>query len=86
MRDATDCANCTRPIDGDAQKFCPACGQSTPAHRIDWHFLAHELEPSVLHMDRGVLYTLRNLMMRPGHLMRDYWKGDAPASSSRCCW
>jgi hypothetical protein len=44
-------------------------------HRIDWHFLGHELEHSVLHMDRGVLYSLKGLMLRPGHLMRDYIEG-----------
>jgi Protein of unknown function (DUF3667) len=69
------CANCTRAIDGTEQKFCPACGQPTPAHRIDWHFLGHELEHSVLHMDRGIFYSLKELMLRPGHLMRDYLEG-----------
>lgn len=62
-------------MDGHEQKFCPACGQPTPPHRIDWHFLGHELEHSVLHMDRGVLYSLKELMLRPGHLMRAYLDG-----------
>ena len=75
MHDTTQCANCGRAIDDGAQKFCPACGQPTPAHRIDWHFLGHELEHSVLHMDRGVLYTLKELMLRPGQLIRDYIEG-----------
>lgn len=69
------CANCDEAVQGPAQKFCPACGQPTPAHRIDWHFLGHELEHSVLHMDRGILYSLKGLMLRPGHLMRDYIEG-----------
>jgi hypothetical protein len=75
MSDVGNCANCARAIDGPGQKFCPACGQPTPAHRIDWHFLGHELEHSVLHMDRGVLYSLKELMLRPGHLMRAYLDG-----------
>ncbi len=75
MSDSGRCANCDRAIDGADQKFCPACGQPTPAHRIDWHFLGHEIEHSVLHMDRGLLYTLKNLMIRPGHLIRDYIDG-----------
>lgn len=69
------CANCDRAIAGPDQKFCPTCGQTTPAHRIDWHFLGHELEHSVLHMDRGIFYSLKELMLRPGHLMRDYIEG-----------
>jgi Protein of unknown function (DUF3667)./Nin one binding (NOB1) Zn-ribbon like. len=75
MSDMGKCANCARVTDGPEQKFCPACGQPTPVHRIDWHFLGHELEHSVLHMDRGVLYTLKQLMLRPGHLIRDYIEG-----------
>ncbi|MEG1679959.1 MAG: DUF3667 domain-containing protein [Stenotrophomonas sp.] len=44
-------------------------------HRIDWHFLGHELEHSVLHMDRGILYSLKQLMLQPGRLLRDYIEG-----------
>lgn len=75
MSDTGTCANCARVVDGSEQKFCPACGQPTPMHRIDWHFLGHELEHSVLHMDRGVLYTLKRLMLQPGRLIRDYIEG-----------
>lgn len=75
MSDASHCINCQRAVDVPGQKFCPACGQPTPAHRIDWHFLGHELEHSVLHMDRGIFYSLRELMLRPGRLIRDYLDG-----------
>ncbi|MBS0214224.1 MAG: DUF3667 domain-containing protein [Proteobacteria bacterium] len=75
MHDTNACANCLRAIDASDQHFCPGCGQPTPAHRIDWHFIGHELEHSVLHMDRGILYTLRQLMLRPGELIRDYLEG-----------
>ncbi|MBE2211673.1 MAG: DUF3667 domain-containing protein [Xanthomonadaceae bacterium] len=75
MDDARDCSNCGRTTDVPGQKFCPDCGQPTPAHRIDWHFLGHELEHSVLHMDRGIFYTLKNLMFRPGYFVRDYIEG-----------
>ena len=75
MHDASHCINCQRAVDVPGQKFCPACGQPTPAHRIDWHFLGHELEHSVLHMDRGIFYSLRELMLRPGRLIRDYLDG-----------
>lgn len=75
MGDASTCINCGRAVSGAEQKFCPACGQPTPVHRIDWHFLGHELEHSVLHMDRGILYSLKELMLRPGHLMQAYLEG-----------
>ena len=69
------CINCGRAVGGADQKFCPGCGQPTPVHRIDWHFLGHELEHSVLHMDRGILYSLKQLMLQPGKLLRDYIEG-----------
>ncbi|GAB1408515.1 hypothetical protein MASR1M8_24340 [Thermomonas brevis] len=75
MRDATDCANCTRAIDGDAQKFCPACGQPTPARRIDWAFMRDQFRHDVLEMESGLLHTLRRLMFEPGCLLRDYVEG-----------
>ena len=75
MHDNDHCINCAHAVAGPEQKFCPRCGQPTPVHRIDWHFLAHELEHSVLHMDRGILYSLKQLMLRPGTLLRDYIDG-----------
>lgn len=75
MGDASMCINCGLAVVHPEQKFCPACGQPTPVHRIDWHFLGHELEHSVLHMDRGILYSLKELMLRPGRLIRDYIEG-----------
>ncbi|GAB3348621.1 DUF3667 domain-containing protein [Lysobacter tyrosinilyticus] len=75
MLHANHCANCGRTVGAPEQHYCPGCGQPTPAHRIDWHFLGHEIEHSVLHMDRGVLYTLKSLMLRPGQLIRDYLEG-----------
>ena len=75
MGDASMCINCGLAVAHPEQKFCPACGPPTPVHRIDWRFLGHELEHSVLHMDRGILYSLKELMLRPGHLMRGYLEG-----------
>lgn len=75
MHDNSRCINCERAVTGAEQKFCPNCGQPTPVHRIDWHFLGHELEHSVLHMDRGILYSLKQLMLRPGKVLRDYIEG-----------
>ena len=76
MLDTQHCANCARAIDGAEQEFCPACGQPTPARRIDWHYLGHELEHGVLQMDRGMLFTARHLFLRPGHFIRGYLYGD----------
>ncbi|MCE1229969.1 MAG: DUF3667 domain-containing protein [Firmicutes bacterium] len=75
MSQANQCANCNRDIDVPNQKFCPTCGQPTPTHRIDWHFIGHEMEHSLLHMDRGIFYSLKSLMIKPGVFIRDYIEG-----------
>lgn len=69
------CANCNRAIDVPDQKFCPSCGQPTPAHRIDWEFLSHELQHGVFHVDKGILFTVKHLFTRPGHMIREYIEG-----------
>lgn len=75
MSDPGQCANCGHPVADTAQKFCPACGQPTPARRIDWRFLGQQLADGVFSMERGIAYSLAQLMLRPGHLMRDYIGG-----------
>ena len=72
---STVCANCDRAIDGPEQKYCPNCGQRTPVSRIDWHFLVHEVPHSIFHVDGGILYTLAQLLTRPGHTIREYVQG-----------
>jgi len=69
------CLHCETLVLQATQRYCPQCGDPTPPHRIDWRFLGHELEHSVLHMDRGLLFTLRELVLRPGRLLRDYLAG-----------
>ncbi|MGX9721138.1 DUF3667 domain-containing protein [Stenotrophomonas acidaminiphila] len=75
MHDNDHCINCMRAVTGPEQKFCPGCGQPTPARRIDWGYVGHELEHGVLQMDRGLLYSLKLLMLQPGRLLRDYIEG-----------
>ena len=66
------CANCGHQA---TDAFCSSCGQRTGARRIDGHYLVHELQHGVLHVDRGILYTLRELFTRPGHSIREFLDG-----------
>lgn len=75
MHEESHCINCVRAVAGPQQRFCPDCGQPTPARRIDWGYVGHELEHGVLQMDRGLLYSLKLLMLQPGRLLRDYIEG-----------
>lgn len=66
------CKNCG----GEAEKnYCPNCGQSVRLKRIDGHYLQHEIE-HVLHFEKGIFYTVRELLIRPGQNIRDFLKGE----------
>lgn len=63
-----NCKNCNAEINS---KFCPNCGQSANLKRIDGHYIIHEIE-HVLHFERGILYTIRELITNPGQNIKDY--------------
>lgn len=63
-----NCKNCNKDINS---KFCPDCGQPTSIKRIDGHYIIHEIE-HVLHFERGILYTIRELIINPGQNIRNY--------------
>lgn len=51
--------------------FCPNCGQAANLKRIDRHYIVHEIE-HVLHLERGILYTIKELVINPGENIRKY--------------
>lgn len=66
------CLNCRAPLAG---RFCAACGQRSDIRRMDWRWLWDEFMTSVLVVDRGILFTIRQLFSRPGHALREYIEG-----------
>ncbi len=60
--------NCSIEVNSS---FCPNCGHPTSIKRIDGHYIIHEIE-HVLHFERGILYTIRELVTRPGQNIRNY--------------
>ena len=66
------CANCGMHYEGN---FCPRCGQS---FRVGRYSFKNAL---LLFLDvwglgsRGIFRTVRDLLLRPGYLIRDYLKG-----------
>ena len=68
------CLNCRQLLLMN-QRFCHQCGQKTDTHRINFHFLVHEVPHSIFHVDNGILFTLKELFTRPGHSIREYLEG-----------
>jgi len=62
------CKNCSTDI---VQNYCSNCGQPAQLKRIDGHYLAHEME-HILHFERGILYTIRELLTNPGKNIKNY--------------
>lgn len=67
------CLNCDETATGN---FCSNCGQTTHIHRITLkHFLFHDVIHGVWHLDRGILFTLKQALLRPGKAALDYIGG-----------
>jgi len=66
------CKNCGHRFEG---KFCNNCGQTADTERIDFHFLKHEIPHSFFHINAGLLYTSKQMFIRPGHSIREYLEG-----------
>jgi Protein of unknown function (DUF3667) len=69
---SAQCKNCGHKVNG---KYCPNCGQSAHTEDINLHYLAHEIQHSLLHVDKGIIYTARELFTRPGYSIREYIEG-----------
>ena len=63
--------NCKTCNIGLTSKYCPDCGRPVQLKRIDRHYIIHEIE-HVLHFERGILYTIRELLVNPGQNVRNY--------------
>lgn len=66
------CKNCGASSSG---AFCSACGQRTPIHPISWTEMGHQITHAVLHIEDGLLFTLRSLFLKPGWTIEAYLDG-----------
>ncbi len=65
-----NCKNCNQEVSG---KFCSNCGQPTEIKRLSKNYIVHEIE-HVLHLEKGILYTIRELLLKPGATVRYFIK------------
>ena len=57
------CMNCGQPLKGH---FCYQCGQSANTHRFSvLGFLAHDVVHGIWHVDKGILFTIKEILLRP---------------------
>jgi hypothetical protein len=67
------CLNCNQPV---VNSFCSYCGQKTDTHRITFrHFIFHDILHGIWHFEKGILYTAKQAMIRPGKAALDYIAG-----------
>ncbi|NQX97756.1 MAG: DUF3667 domain-containing protein [Flavobacteriales bacterium] len=64
----TSCKHCKSELTGS---FCSNCGQPKIVKRIDRKYIISEIG-SVLNLDKGILFTIKELLIRPGKNVRDF--------------
>jgi hypothetical protein len=69
---AQTCLNCQTEITGN---FCSNCGQKK-YKRIDRSYVSDELQYTVLHMNKGFFYSIKQLLKNPGRTAREYIDGN----------
>lgn len=68
-----NCYNCGTKLVG---KYCSNCSQKSDTKRLDFkHFMQHDIIHGAFHFDKGLLYTLKEIMLRPGKVTNDYISG-----------
>jgi hypothetical protein len=66
------CQNCNREI---TENFCGNCGQKK-FKRIDRKYITDELQYTVVHWNKGLLYSIKKLIKNPGGTARTFVEGD----------
>ncbi len=66
------CKNCQHQI---TETFCSNCGQKK-FKRIEKKYLLDELQYTVFHSNKGLLYSLKTILKNPGKTSREYIEGN----------
>ena len=68
-----NCLNCKHQV---INNYCQNCGQKSSTHRYSIkHFIEHDFIHGVWHVDKGILFTIKELFTRPGHSVREFIQG-----------
>src|SRR5690606_25435566 len=67
------CLNCDEQLIG---KYCSNCGQKSDTHRITFrNFIEHDILHGAFHLEKGMLFTAKEAMIRPGYAALNYISG-----------
>ncbi|HJY64042.1 MAG TPA: GNAT family N-acetyltransferase [Ignavibacteria bacterium] len=66
------CLNCGAIIE---QKFCPNCGQKKSTGRYTIRHILNDFFHSFTHIDSGILYLIKEQLLRPGIVVKEYIAG-----------
>lgn len=62
------CKKCGKVLSGD---YCSHCGFPKKIKRIDKQYIFYEIG-SVLNFDKGIFYTIKELLIRPGKTVQEF--------------
>jgi hypothetical protein len=66
------CKNCNNQFTGN---YCNICGQKASTHRLNLAHILHDFFHALTHVDKGFLFSAKELIIRPGHSIREYIEG-----------
>lgn len=67
------CLNCDKVL---TDQFCSGCGQKADTHRISFkNFISHDVLHGTFHLEKGMLFTAKQALVRPGQAALDYISG-----------
>jgi len=67
-----ECKNCNSSFEGN---YCNYCGQPADQKRITISFLWEKFLHGFFHLNRGLFYTMAELFVHPGTMLRGYIVG-----------
>jgi uncharacterized membrane protein (GlpM family) len=69
----TNCLNCEKKL---TDSFCSGCGQKADTHRISFkNFIFHDVLHGTFHIEKGMFFTAKQSLMRPGKAALEYISG-----------
>ncbi|MBC7920198.1 MAG: DUF3667 domain-containing protein [Ferruginibacter sp.] len=66
------CRNCRAVVENT---YCSVCGQATAVERITFRRIWNDFVEQITDLERGFPHTIRDLALRPGHMVREYLLG-----------